>query len=64
VAALQLAGCRCRGLGIAEHDLGRDVERAHEPAPGMALVVGVLLDARGHQRVGDLEQQRSPSPGQ
>ena len=50
--------CRLRGLGLAEDDRQGQLERAVEPAPGIAAVVGELGDAGGHLGMSHLEDQR------
>lgn len=56
---------RARRLGFglaAEGDQVERAQRAPEAAPEVAAIVGVIGDAHGDQRMGDLEQHRRPPP--
>ena len=58
VHVAQLAGGVLRERGRAEHDLRGHVERPVEPRPRLVAVVRVLRDPCGHERVGELEDDR------
>jgi hypothetical protein len=45
----------------AEGDQVKGAQRAREPSPQVAPVIGVLGDARGHERMSELEQDRRSS---
>ena len=51
-------GCgRLLGLGlVAEGDQVERAQRANESAPEVTVIPGVLGNAAGHERMGDLEQ--------
>ena len=54
-----------RALGLFLRSVGDQVEspeRAGEPAPEVASVVGVVDDARRDERMRDLEEHRGPTP--
>jgi hypothetical protein len=56
--------CFAGALGLSLCSVGDQVEgpeRAGEPAPEVASVVGVVDDASGDERMRDLEEHRRPT---
>jgi hypothetical protein len=57
--------CFSCALGLLLRSVGDQVEGpecAGEPVPEVASVVGVVDDASGDERMGDLEEHRRPTP--